>query len=230
MFLLPPYNSQELHPTLIPIATSLFAGTFATITSSVKHLSAGNVCFREAIIISASSILSAYLFPKLVVNFHPVTLRYIIMSVLVLVALNMAFKSDKNEKPVLRLGKRYLIPAGILTGVFSAMTGLGGGIVIVPALIYIFGVEPKRAIGTSVLIVAFTMFASSLSYATISGTSPSGPAHLGYINIHAGLMLGISAVFGAILGAKLHLNIKTARIKKLFSIFILIVIIKMLLS
>lgn len=216
LFLLPAPNSHDINSPLIPIATSLFAGTFASVTAAVNQIIATNVAFREAFIIPIASITAAFLLPKLVIKVDPATLKYIISFVLLIVAVDMALKSDKIIKPRLLLSKRYLIPAGIVTGIFSAMTGLGGGIIIVPLLIYIFGMETKRAIGTSVLVVAFTMLASTLSYATVSEQSLVIPGYTGYINLHAGLLLGVSSVLGALLGVNLNLNIKTARIKKYF--------------
>jgi hypothetical protein len=142
----------------------------------------------------------------------------------------MALKSDKPKKPALRLSKKFLFPAGIIAGIFSSITGLGGGIIIVPLLIYGFGLHTRKAIGTSVIIVAFTMMASALSYATVADISNDNAGYLGYVNLTAGLTMGISAVFGALVGVNINLNIKSERIKKIFSIFIFAVILKFMLS
>jgi uncharacterized membrane protein YfcA len=185
---------------------------------------------KEAVIMSVASVSCGFLFPKLAVKIDPTLLRYLIASILLIVAVDMALKSDKAEKPVLRLSKRYLIPAGMIAGAFSSITGLGGGIIIVPLLIYVFGLNTRKAIGTSVIIVAFTMMASSLSYATMTNVSEDISGYLGYVNLTAGVIMGISAVFGALVGVNINLNIKTAQIKKIFSIFIFAVILKLLLG
>lgn len=77
-------------------------------------------------------------------------------------------------------------------GILGALSGLGGGIVITPLLVFILGVDIRYAIGTSLIAVIATSIGSSSAY-----------VEKGYTNIHAALFLVTATTIGAICGALL---------------------------
>ncbi len=87
--------------------------------------------------------------------------------------------------PVLRLAA-----IGLVAGVFSALFGVGGGIVIVPLLLLVGGFRPHQATATSLGAIAITALAGVVAYA-VRGDIRYGHAFL----------LGVPAVVGALLGA-----------------------------
>jgi uncharacterized membrane protein YfcA len=81
-----------------------------------------------------------------------------------------------------------LVLIGLVAGLFSAVFGVGGGILVVPALIAIgFGV--KRAAGTSLGVIAITALAGAALFAL------RGEVHVGYA-----LLVGLPASVGAVAG------------------------------
>ena len=56
---------------------------------------------------------------------------------------------------------RLLIPAGLVTGLISGLFGVGGGFVVVPALVLIAGIDIRQATATSLLIVALVSFSGA---------------------------------------------------------------------
>ncbi|HEX3725650.1 MAG TPA: sulfite exporter TauE/SafE family protein [Pirellulales bacterium] len=84
-----------------------------------------------------------------------------------------------------------LVASGsVLAGLLGALTGLGGGVVIVPMLVLLFGVDLRYAIGASLVAVIATSSGAAAAY-----------VREGYSNIRLGLFLEIATTVGALTGA-----------------------------
>ena len=95
-------------------------------------------------------------------------------------------------------------------GLLGALTGLGGGVVVVPFLALFFGVDLHYAIGASLVSVIATSSGAAAAY-----------VREGYSNIRVGMFLEIATSTGAILGAYLATRIPTASIAIVFGIVLL---------
>jgi uncharacterized membrane protein YfcA len=113
-----------------------------------------------------------------------------------------------------------LIAIGILTGIVAGMFGIGGAIIMVPALIFIIGLNQHTAQGTSlaVMLPPIGIIATFNYYKA------------GYVNIKYALLLAIAFIIGSYFGSKLAINLPQSLLKKLFGLLLLIVAAKMLLS
>jgi uncharacterized protein len=104
-----------------------------------------------------------------------------------------------------------LIFVGSLTaGFLGALTGLGGGVVIVPLLTVVFGVDIRYAIGASLVSVIATSSAAAAAY-----------VKEGFSNIRLGMFLEMATTFGALIGATLAGMISTQIIAVIFGIVLL---------
>ncbi len=103
---------------------------------------------------------------------------------------------------------------GILIGILAAMFGLGGGFLIVPTLNFL-GVEIHHAVGTSSAAVVFTSLSSAIAY-----------HRQRRIHYKAGLLLALTAVPGAYIGAWATSYISAAQLKVIFGVVLLLVSIK----
>jgi uncharacterized protein len=104
-----------------------------------------------------------------------------------------------------------LIWAGsVLAGFLGALTGLGGGVVIVPLLTLVFGVDIRYAIGASLVSVIATSSGAAAAY-----------VKEGFTNIRIGMFLEIATTIGALVGAFLALKLPTQSIAIIFG-FVLI--------
>ena len=83
-----------------------------------------------------------------------------------------------------------LVTLGVLAGFLGSLTGLGGGVVITPALTLFLGVDLRYAIGASLVS----------AIATSSGAA-SAYVREGYSNVRIGLFLEVATTFGALFGA-----------------------------
>ena len=113
-----------------------------------------------------------------------------------------------------------LIIIGVLSGILSGFVGVGGGIIIVPALIYLLGMSQYSAQGTSlfVLLLPVGILAVNNYWKTDN------------INWKFGIIIAITFLFGGYLGSKLALKLSPALVKITFGIIMAYVSFKFILS
>lgn len=227
-FMLPELNVSPGALSYTAIATSLFAGSFSSSGAFLNHLKAKNVKIKEALLLAVGSVVAAVITPIFVVQIDPHVLKYIFSVILFLVAVNMLLNRNPEAEVKIKFNLYLLIIFGVFVGAVSAISGLGGGILFVPILVYLFAFDIKRAIGSSTLVVALTMISSALSFAMINSTGYVGKYHIGYINLFAGALLGLGAVVGAWVGSKLMFKFSTLSVKRIFSLFLIAAILKMI--
>ena len=111
-----------------------------------------------------------------------------------------------------------LVVVGLLAGALSGMVGVGGGIIIVPALVYILGFSQLQAQGTSLgLLLLPVGFLAVMNY-----------YKQGYIDIKVVLIMCVTFVIGGWLGSKISLSLSQETVKKIFAVVLLLVATKML--
>jgi uncharacterized protein len=214
------------------IGTSLLSGAIASSNSALLHFKSKNTFPRKALLIAAGSVITAFITPFFVINVHSRILEIIFAVIMLTVAVRMFIEQNGNKKPLLHepLKDGYLIILGLFVGVLSAFTGLGGGIVYVPAMIYLFLVDVKKSIGTSAIVTALTMISSAIAFLMIGGVNALSFSVASYVYIGAAIPLGVGAVLGSILGVKLTLRSSNVLIKKIFSMILLVVVIRILVN
>ena len=97
-----------------------------------------------------------------------------------------------------------------LAGLLGSLTGLGGGVIIVPLLTLVFGVDIRYAIGASLVSVIATSSGAAAAY-----------LKEGYSNMRVGMFLEIATTIGAVCGAFLATRIPTAAIAIIFGFVLL---------
>ena len=111
-----------------------------------------------------------------------------------------------------------LIAIGIFAGLLSGLVGVGGGVIIVPALIYFLGLTQHQAIGTSLYILLLPVgILAVLNYYKAEN-----------INFAFGTVIAIAFVVGGYFGSKLSLKLSSDMVKIIFGFFLLYVAIKVL--
>lgn len=113
-----------------------------------------------------------------------------------------------------------LIIIGIAAGMLSGLVGVGGGIVIVPALVYFLAFSQKQAQGTSLAILLLP-----IGILAVMNYYKDPNVHLD-LKVVGLIVLGFIA--GSYFGSKLALALPDATVKKIFAIFMMLVAIKML--
>lgn len=125
--------------------TSLFGSYF--------HWRRGNFVPKAALLFTVTGIVGAYLGS---IGTHVVSssvLMLIFSALMLVVGTQMAF-GERPEASNAKCSPIRCIPAGFAVGLLTGFLGVGGGFLIVPALVWFAGLDAKRAIGTSLGIIA----------------------------------------------------------------------------
>ena len=105
-----------------------------------------------------------------------------------------------------------LMLIGLSAGILSGLFGIGGGVLIVPALMYGLGFSQKLATGTSLAILLPPVgIAAVMEY-----------YRHGAVNIKAAMVIAIMVVLGSWLGSKFSVGIDPATMKLLFGVFLIL--------
>jgi uncharacterized protein len=100
-----------------------------------------------------------------------------------------------------------------LVGILAAVMGVGGGFIMVPAMIYILGMPTKVVIGTSLLQIIFVAGFTTMLHATTNQT----------VDVLLALLLLIGGVIGAQVGTRIGVKMKAEQLRILLAIMVLVV-------
>ena len=114
----------------------------------------------------------------------------------------------------------YLIAIGLMAGIFGGIFGVGGAIVMIPAMVYFLGVDQHTAQGTSlaVMLPPIGLFAAYNYY----------KADL--VNIWYALIIALSFMIGGYFGSKIALSLPEQMMKKVFAVFLILIAAKLIFS
>src|SRR5205809_7972946 len=109
------------------------------------------------------------------------------------------------------------IAVGLAAGVLAGMFGVGGGIVIVPALIFLAELNPQAATGTSLAALLLPVGALG-AWAYYKE---------GHVRIVPALWIGLGLFFGTYVGARIAQQLSQLALQRAFSVFLAIVAVRM---
>lgn len=111
-----------------------------------------------------------------------------------------------------------ILLVGLAAGILGGMVGIGGGIIIVPALVYFLGFSQFKAQGTSLAMLMFPVgILGVIQY-----------YKQGYVDFRIVIVLALGFVLGSLLGSRLSLSLPQDLVKKLFAILMILLGVKML--
>lgn len=217
-------------------AYSLFIVGATSLVGSWPKYREGLVDLKTALIFGLPSIVAVYLTRAYLVPIIPEELwsngsfvlskRLLLMGLFALLMIFASFSMIRSKKPLAKAvdGERnfrygLILLEGMVVGVLTGLVGAGGGFLIIPALVLFTGLPMKKAVGTSLLIIA----AKSLIGFT---------GDLGSLQPDWQLLLIVTAiaVVGILLGNRLARRIDGEKLKKGFGWFVLVMGIYILLK
>lgn len=111
-----------------------------------------------------------------------------------------------------------VVMVGIAAGILGGLVGVGGGIIIVPALVYFLGFSQKTAQGTSLgLIMLPVGILGVLQY-----------YKQGHVDFRVVGILAVGFLIGSFFGSKIALGLSQETVKKIFAVLMILIAIKML--
>ena len=113
-----------------------------------------------------------------------------------------------------------LVIIGLFAGIISGFVGVGGGVVIVPALVFFLGLTQHQAQGTSLFVLMLPV----VSFAVLNYWKS------GNVKWEYGLVIAMTFIVGAFLGSKLSLKISPGLVQLIFGILMAYISFRMILS
>jgi hypothetical protein len=111
----------------------------------------------------------------------------------------------------------YLL-LGLVAGTFSGLIGIGGGTIIVPALVFLFGLSQHQAQGTTLaLLVPPIGFLAAWTY-----------YKQGYVDLRIAALICVGFFLGGLVGAKLATRLSNVVLERIFGIALLLISLKMI--
>lgn len=101
-----------------------------------------------------------------------------------------------------------IIAGGIIVGIAASFTGLGGGFLMVPLLLYL-GFTAQKAVGTSFLGILVISVSALIAHNKLAN-----------VDYKYGVLLGLGGIIGAQIGARLLEHVSTANFKKIFAMIL----------
>ncbi len=180
-------TSIGIDPTIairVAFGTSLAVILPTAISGTLGHKRRNAVLTRQMILMGVGGMIASFAGGTVASNIPGYYLK-IAFGVLVLLAaiwMLTARYPDKNKEP--REGTMSYILIGLFAGTLSGLLGIGGGIVLVPILIFLMDFNLRTAIGTSTAVLIFTALGGVAAY-ILNGINVQGvpPFSIGYINI-----------------------------------------------
>jgi uncharacterized membrane protein YfcA len=203
------------------IGTTLFAVIFTSLSAAQGHYRAGNVRLKSAGYTGlggfAGVLLGSYIFSQYLSNSFTI-LKVALGIFFLLMAYRMgretyrdffAQKSTATETAgeADKESVAALLALGFFTGSLTGMLGIGGGFILTPGFMLICGVSPQIAVGTTML----AMLPLSLSGGLIK-------LYQGYVNLPAGIFLGLGTALGAQGGVWLSSRMSATLLKAIFTV------------
>ena len=230
-------TSTGIDPTLatrIAFGTSLAVVLPTALSGCRGHSCRGVVLWRPGIIMGLSGLLGAFLGGSIAAHAPGDLLRMVFGFVVMFGALRMLFAKDLQpmREALPERSRDHILQYvlwGLAVGVISGLTGIGGGVILVPAMVIVMGFGMYQAIGTSSVTIAFNAVGGVIAY-VINGWGVAGlPAYsLGYIDLLQFALLAGASIFTASWGVKAAHRLPAEKLKYIFVVLMVYIGLKMI--
>ena len=200
--------------------TSLAAVLPISIASLVTYATHDNVDWTVALWLSLGAVGGAVIGTKLLHVLPHRTLGLLFAGILLLSAVRLFVAVDADGRSDLTVaGGIALVAVGLVTGILAGLLGVGGGIVMVPAMILLFGIPPVVAKGTSAAVIVPTAVIGTWRNRT-----------MGNADLRAAGVIGVAGIVTAALGATIADKMSDTLSNVLFATLLVVVAVRLLLQ
>ena len=202
-------------------ATSLVMIAIAATAGAATYALGNSVAIVPALIIVAGGLAGTWVGTTWIHRVTDQRLQSAFAVLLILAAIRLAWPSSGPDETTLTdmsvIVAIGYFACGSAMGILSSMMGVGGGIILIPLLVGIFGFSQHDAAGTSLVVMVPIALFGAIRH-----------SRSGFTDWGMGLRLGIGAFFGAIAGAAVALRIEGPVLRLAFAALVLYTAIQML--
>ncbi|MBP3193415.1 sulfite exporter TauE/SafE family protein [Natronogracilivirgula saccharolytica] len=222
-------------PVVWTIATSLFCNFVTSLSSSVKHMQMGNVYPKEGLMVGAFGVAGTYAGRIIATSTYYSEREFIIFFSIILFYSVYHFLKKKKDSP-LDAGREVLpmrwyhgVSIGFSAGMLAALAGVGGGLILVPAMSIFLAFGFKKVVSISSMAIVIITLAGWIQLGMIApGSAGFSGLHWGYVDFGAALPLLAGGVVGARYGVWLLDVFRLRTIEIFFGILVLFVALRLL--
>lgn len=197
----------------VAVTASLMIVGVNSAVGAMFHSKQGTLNWRVALAFGGVGMVTAYFAAGLSSLFSATVLMTAFATLMLIVGIFMIIRPAKNTqaRPDAERSWAKVIGAGAVIGVLTGFLGVGGGFLIVPALVMLVGLPMQQAVGTSLVIIAMNSLSGFLG-------------HLGETSMEVSLLLifVVTGLLGTFTGTRLAQYIESKQLQRLFAGFILV--------
>lgn len=200
-------------------ATSLAAIVPAAVAGSITYLLNGEIDLLTALFVAIGGIAGSWVGSWLLRRLSLGWLRWLFIALLVVVAVRLLLTTPARADGMVEfdvLSVVSMLALGLAIGVASGLFGIGGGIIMVPAFIALFGMSDLVAKGTSLAVMIPT---------AVSGTVANTRG--GVVDLRAGVIVGAAATVASFAGVAIAFLLSPEWSVRLFAALIIIVAVQL---
>lgn len=194
--------------------TSLAAIVPTSAVGVVSYALHGSVAWIPALILAAGAVggaqIGTWLLPRL--SQFVLRLAFVVFLAAVIVSLFLVVPERGTPFDLTWLSGGGLVLLGVITGILAGLLGVGGGVVVVPALMLLFGTSDLIAKGTSLLMMIPT---------AVSGTISN--ARRRNVDLSAAILIGVAACTTTALGAWIATLLDPFAANMLFAVYLVFI-------
>lgn len=202
-------------------ATSLAAIVLIAVSGAGRFAFAGEVAWEVGLALGAGGVVGSTAGAHLMNRLSPTVLRVVFGVIMILAGLRMVFSGDPGlgQAPEPLVGAVVGVAIGLVAGVASGVAGIGGGVIMVPAMVFLLGLAQHTAEGTSLVAILFT---------ALAGTRVN--VRNRRVDLREAAIIGAVGVLFAQVGASLALAMSAGALSGVFGVFVALVGVQMIVS
>jgi uncharacterized protein len=217
------------------VGTSLAAIVFIAVPATITYWRQKRILFKTGVIVSLATapgaVIGAYLTE--VVSAAVLGIAFSVFLIIVAIKILTEFRSNQKRKQVdveIQRSENYLFTykrsriylafaLGFVSGIISGLLGVGGGLVLVPLLMFVLELDIHVAVATTMFTMIFTALAGGAQHFV-----------LGNVNFEFALMLGVGSVIGTQIGGYIYKRASNTLLRGFFAIILLAISIEMIIK
>ena len=195
----------------VAVTTSLVIVGMNSALGAAFHRAQGTLNWRVALLFGGSGMVVSYLAAGLSKHFSSSLLLVAFAVLMLLIGALLIFRKQAVEEAhgELTLSLWKIIGGGMLVGLLTGILGVGGGFLIVPALVMLVGLSFHQAVGTSLIVIAMNSAAGLLGH--LSGST---------FDVNLILIFILAGLAGTFAGSRLAKRLDTAKLRRAFAVFV----------
>ncbi len=214
------YTGMGIDPGLaikIAFGTNLFVVLPTAISGSLAHNRKGAVLWKAALYLGSCGLIGAIAGSTIASHIPGIILKITFGAVILAGGIRMLtakppkIDDEPQDNPLIWI--LWGLPLGLITG----FVGIGGGVVMIPVMTLFLKFKMHKAVGTSTAVMIFASIGGLIGYIINGLGVPGIPApHLGYVHIWSGLLLAVTSILMAQVGARAAHLLPARQLKLIF--------------